>query len=230
MFEANVLAHEVEAISRLVVGQAPHPLQVGRMLYYAQGLWLTYHRVPLFEGEFSAATHGPLLAEVPMVHREIMCGAHAHEAGTTSLPKEIRDLLKEVIDTFGVYTPAQLSHAIKSERPWQRARNGLPWHDDSCPRIETIDIHDFFAEMIEWGEDVMESVGLPFEGDRPSWFTPYRVACNVKYMAEHPMFEESYARKLRTELGFDPVPGDWSFLEPSPSGSDHHGEPIRKRA
>lgn len=230
MFEATALAREVESISRLIVGQAPHPLQVGRMLYYAQGLWLTYHRVPLFREEFRAATHGPLLVGLVPSHEDDRHGRHVHDGHNLDLPAPLREMLKEVVEAFGIHTMGQLSRATRCERPWQRAREGLRWSDRALPSMDTTHIHDFFADMIETGEDVMESLGMRREADQPAWLGPYRTACNVKYMAEHPLFEGHHARRLRVDLGFDPVPEDWSSLEPSPPGGDHLEEPIRKHA
>jgi uncharacterized phage-associated protein len=183
-------------------------------MYYAQGLALAETGRPLFEGKFEAWTHGPVEPDVRSfidAHGEAWREELARR--TLQLDDWSVGLLKDVWQVFGRWTPSELSEATHSEMPWRKARDGAGWDQPSRPLIDEISLHDFFADVIETGEDLMADLKISPEPDAPSWRKPYELGVNLKRLAGHPMFDDRLSRGLRKRMGYGEFPEDWSNVD-----------------
>ena len=101
-------------------------LEVQKLVYYAQAWHLAYYDKPLYDDPILAWQHGPV---VHSVYKRFK--GFKREAITMALdsppvpPREVSNLLCEVIDGYSKYTAWQLRNQTHDESPWILARKGV---------------------------------------------------------------------------------------------------------
>lgn len=211
-------------VARLEGGQHPTAEQIHKLLYFAQGLTLAEGGERMFAGHFIAAPQGPILAEFASFVAEGPADWWRRIKGH-GLEFEVEGWhrIREVYLTFGRLNAFELTQASKAGTPWLKARGELAWYDRSAPEITDRDMKVHFAEMIEFGEDALIDLGVTSSPGQPEWAAAYKMAVNLKFLTNHPFFDDAEARRLRVALRFPEVPEDWSHLDTSPlekSGRD----------
>jgi uncharacterized phage-associated protein len=99
-------------------------LKLQKLVYYAQAWHLALHEKPLFDEDFEAWIHGPVIPEL-YHHYKHFSWKPIQEEVALALPQSVLPYLKEVADEYfgcDAYTLEQMTHM---EAPWQRAREGL---------------------------------------------------------------------------------------------------------
>lgn len=106
-------------------GDSMSNLKLQKLVYYAQGLHLACHDVPLFDEAIEAWAHGPVVPELYFKYRDL---------GSTpiSIPQDIdfdkfntetKELLDDVYTVFGQYSAWKLREITHEEPPWSEAYN-----------------------------------------------------------------------------------------------------------
>ncbi len=198
-------------VHRVLTGRDPDVVTLHGLLYYAQGMSLAMTRAPLFEGGIVADTRG-VASDGLSVHVAAEGADWAMALGTQRRPASdaLLGAMRDVHDAFAGWGAYGFSCAMRKERSWGRAREGLSWVDDARPEETQVSIHDHFAWSVESGEDVMADLGIPRDPDGPAWLRPYTIHMCLCYAVGHPLFDQAEAVRLRTAIGFGTVPGDWS--------------------
>jgi uncharacterized phage-associated protein len=103
-------------------------MKVQKLLYYTQCLHLALFDEPLITDEIQAWRYGPVCPPAYGYYSEF-------EAKQLPIPRlsdlkhisqEVKDLLEEVWDYFGIHHAYVLSSMTHLEFPWKKARHGLP--------------------------------------------------------------------------------------------------------
>jgi uncharacterized phage-associated protein len=130
-------------------GDALTNLKLQKLLYYAQAWYLAQYDIPIFEEDFQAWVHGPVL--LSQYHRfkssewrPIQDTIRLPQA----LPPKLVRHLKKIIRTFGVETATALELMTHEEAPWIRARKGIPAHVSSNSIIDKASMREFYRAMI----------------------------------------------------------------------------------
>ncbi|MGI4870370.1 MAG: Panacea domain-containing protein [Janthinobacterium lividum] len=104
-------------------------LKLQKMLYYSQAWVMIFSNKSLFQNDFEAWAHGPVirqvwdaLAGVGRSPVESVPGGN----GYSITEEEILDTLEEVWGVYGSKTAKALERLSHSERPWLDARGDLP--------------------------------------------------------------------------------------------------------
>ena len=184
-----------------------------------QGITLAETGKPLFLGGFEAWTHGPV---EPSVWQFVANIGHGWpERLARHLPQlDDSDMarLRDVYHVVGVLTAREMSEATHAERPWAKARDGIPWDHPSRVAINQTSIHDFFANILEAGEDAMADLDIAKEPDAPWWRKPFELGVNLQRLTGHPLFNDERSRALRKRIGLPEFPEDWTNLDLGENG------------
>jgi len=96
-------------------------LKLQKLLYYAQGVHLALHNVPLFEERIEAWDHGPVCP--PVYHAYKAHGSDPiplpDEFDPMSLPEAARETLNEVHTVYGQFSAWRLREMTHAEDPWK---------------------------------------------------------------------------------------------------------------
>jgi uncharacterized phage-associated protein len=98
-------------------------LKLQKLLYYAQGVHLALHAVPLFEQRIEAWKHGPVC---PPVYGEFKAFASApiprpDDFDSTTIASPDRETLDEVHRVYGQFSAWRLREMTHGEPPWKEA-------------------------------------------------------------------------------------------------------------
>jgi uncharacterized phage-associated protein len=103
-------------------------------MYYAQAWHLAYFKERLFEGEFQAWVHGPVLADLYHYYKEHrwqpIVASDLGKAEISKLENELltteqNELLADIMSEYFSATAYELERMTHMESPWLQAREGL---------------------------------------------------------------------------------------------------------
>lgn len=119
---AKEVARYFLAVQDEGAGERITHLKLQKLLFYAQGYHLALYGEPLFNEPVEAWDHGPVVRPVWDTYRDhgrdpIPMLATADFAFT----QDVRDLLDNVLDSFGVYSALGLRNLTHRDAPWRDA-------------------------------------------------------------------------------------------------------------
>jgi len=99
-------------------------LKLQKLVYYAQAWYLALYNTPLFEEDFEAWVHGPVIPELYQKYKKF--GWHPIEEEVTPyLPPKIISFLEEVAQEYFACDAYELEQMTHIEAPWNQARVNL---------------------------------------------------------------------------------------------------------
>jgi len=122
-------------------------LKLQKLLFYAQAWHLALKNTSLFEEDFQAWVHGPVLPSQYQRFKDFKWRAIDVEIDKPELPEDLRDFLDEIIDTFGTETAISLELMTHREKPWKEARGNLPPDEASNAIITKQIMTDFYKAL-----------------------------------------------------------------------------------
>lgn len=123
-------------------------LKLQKLLYYAQAWYLVERGKPLFEEDFQAWVHGPVLPSQYQRFKHLEWRPILEEISPpTSIDQDLKGYLKEVVDVFGIETATALERMTHNELPWQEARKGLPEDQPSTAIISKESMRIFYKSL-----------------------------------------------------------------------------------
>ena len=126
-------------------------MKLQKLLYYCQGWHLAWEAEKLFDAEIQAWLNGPVVREIYDLHRglySVECPWPDH-GDPTALSYDESTTVDAVLETYGDWTPEQLSQTTHREPPWREARKGLPKTARSVRTIDTDIMQDYFIGLLE---------------------------------------------------------------------------------
>ena len=125
-------------------------LKLQKLLYYAQAWYLALHDDEIFQEDFQAWIHGPVLPS--QYHRF----KHNGWMPISDKPRSVRtgsrkldNHLERIVDEFGSETPVALELMTHRERPWIEARRGLPSTMPSTNVISKVTMKKFYKQLAQ---------------------------------------------------------------------------------
>lgn len=125
------------------------PMKLQKLCYYAQGFHMAYNGTTLFDEDFEAWQHGPVIRELYNEYRAY---------GWKPIDKEITEgfdieseednFLNEIVNSFGSYEGSTLSLMTHEETPWIDARGDLSSTESSTSPISKKSLLDYFQHQI----------------------------------------------------------------------------------
>ena len=128
-------------------------LKLQKLVYYAQAWYLAIHDKPLFDEDFEAWIHGPVIPELYKEYCGFKWKPILKEVEEPKFSEEIRKFLDEVTDVYFGLDAYELEQMTRSEAPWIEARGYLPT-DASCNEIISKEsMREYFKPRVEEEED-----------------------------------------------------------------------------
>lgn len=138
-------------------GEPVTNLRLQKLLYYVQAWHLAINDAALFEEDFQAWIHGPVL---PSQYRRFK--AHgpspipvsADTSGDEdsiplpSVSDAVTEHLHEVLEIYGPFNTWKLEQMTHSEKPWIEARGSIPIDAPSQAIISKDAMKSFYASLI----------------------------------------------------------------------------------
>lgn len=113
-------------------------LKLQKLVYYAQAWYLANRSNELFEEDFEAWVHGPVIPELYKKYKEFGPRPIIKELQLKNVEKKFSkdtlDFLNEFIRVYMAYTAYQLELMVHQEEPWVEARKGYA-PDENCKEI-----------------------------------------------------------------------------------------------
>lgn len=124
-------------------------LKLQKLLYYAQAWYIVLYGRKLFEEEFEAWVHGPVIRALYGFYKDFSYSPIIPSGRKLRpLPEQVVQHLKNILQTFGGFSAYQLELMTHSELPWQNARRGLAPDQSSRNIISTTDMQTFYSGML----------------------------------------------------------------------------------
>lgn len=106
-----------------------------QLVYYAQAWHLGIYGTPLFDADFQAWIHGPVIPELlEKYQRQFSWEPISEKVEQPKFPEQIEGFLAEVAAAYFEYDDETLERMTCGEMPWIEARGNLP-RDESCHTI-----------------------------------------------------------------------------------------------
>lgn len=125
-------------------------LKLQKLLYYVQGWHLGLYKNPLFDGNFQAWVHGPVL---PEIYNRYKCYTWNPIDEAISLndlkaiDKEKQKLIDDVLEVYAIESAWSLEKMTHAESPWINARRNLPVDEESTAIISNESMMQFFSTL-----------------------------------------------------------------------------------
>ncbi len=129
------------------------PLALQKMLYYIQGLFYSRYGVPIFTEDCEAWVHGPVYSKIYNMFSEFRYDPiddprfELLKGKSSDLTDEEKEIIKLVINTFGMYGGKTLEKITHKESPWLVAREGYSTNEPSNEEISKESIKSYFDSV-----------------------------------------------------------------------------------
>jgi uncharacterized phage-associated protein len=156
MYTSSQIADWILSRIKVDKGDTISPLKLQKLLYYCQAWHLVHFRKPLFDEDFQAWVHGPVL--VSQFHRFMkfpVWGAINIGESEIRVPKlnpQEEELLNEVFNEYGEHSGSYLEDLTHSEKPWIEARGSLAPTERSTAIISKTSMQQFYTEQLHSNE------------------------------------------------------------------------------
>jgi len=134
-------------------GETVTNLRLQKLVYYAQAWHLANYEKPLFEEDFEAWVHGPVVPALYRRYKEFGFKPIEKNVELEDVEKKFNkqtvSFLQEVADVYMQYTPYTLEQMTHREEPWIKAR-GSKGPAESCNVvISKKNMQDFYGAKVK---------------------------------------------------------------------------------
>jgi uncharacterized phage-associated protein len=133
-------------------------LKLQKLVYYAEAWALALFDTSLFEDEFEAWAHGPVVRSLYNEYRH--CGWEPIMEEVEEPPEfeeDVQDLLQEVFRVYGEHSAKTLEKLTHREQPWRNAREGYAPEEWSNEKISKEDMKEFYSRLYEQAQQKADS-------------------------------------------------------------------------
>lgn len=124
-------------------------LKLQKLVYYAQAWALALLDRPLFDEDFRAWTHGPVLLSLWDEFKRYGWAALPPAENAPDIDGEVESLLRDVYRAYGEHSAKALEDLTHGEEPWMRARGTLPLEAKSSAIIRKDDMRVYYRALYE---------------------------------------------------------------------------------
>jgi uncharacterized phage-associated protein len=128
-------------------GEVLTHLKLQKLMYYAQAWSITAREEALFDEDFQAWVHGPVLPSQYNRFRGYGWKPIDLDILRPDFESGLREHLDEIVNVFGIESAVALERMTHQETPWIRARGDLPAHA-ACNRVIQKDwMKDYYSSL-----------------------------------------------------------------------------------
>ena len=123
-------------------------LKLQKLVYYAQAWHLANFNESLFDEDFRAWVHGPVIHSLWKKYKKFGFSPIIEKPDCLDLEEPAKKLLQEVADVYLPYDAYALELMSHKEDPWLNARAGLAPYESSRTIISKESMKNFFKQRI----------------------------------------------------------------------------------
>lgn len=128
-------------------------LKVQKLLYYIQGWHLGLYQTSVFEEDFEAWVHGPVVREVYDEYKFYNGGIIINPVIRPKLSDKLKKHIGETLEYYGKFGAFALEKMTHEETPWVEARGDLDDHEHSQNIISKDTMKAYFAKLAKRNEE-----------------------------------------------------------------------------
>lgn len=132
-------------------------LKLQKLVYYAQAWHLALEESPLFEEDFEAWIHGPVLPSLYQKYQSFSWKPIIENVAKPTLNPQLEKFLQEIADVYLGCDAYELKRMTNQEDPWKLARGNLPIDVPSRDIIKKKWMKDYYAAHAEETEEAENS-------------------------------------------------------------------------
>ena len=123
-------------------------LKLQKLLYYAQAWYVALYDEPLFEGEFKAWKHGPVLPSQYRRFRHAGWNPILDKLTPPQLAEPVQAHLQEILQAYGSESAIALEQMTHAEAPWREVRGNLDPSRNSNQTISIESMRVFYRQHL----------------------------------------------------------------------------------
>jgi uncharacterized phage-associated protein len=124
-------------------------LKLQKLIYYAQAWSLALNETPLFDEDFEAWAHGPVVPSLWMDFREFGWNDLPVPKSCPEFDEDTENLLEDVYGAYGEYSAKRLEAMTHREDPWLKARGGLQAEEKSNKKISKSTLRRYYTNLLK---------------------------------------------------------------------------------
>lgn len=121
-------------------------LKLQKLMYYAQAWSLVFYGTPIFQEEFEAWVHGPVVPVLFRRFREYKWKPISENVSPKDVPI-VRTHIDKILVGYGRFSANELERLSHSESPWKDARGALPPDEPSRTIITKTSMRRFYTRL-----------------------------------------------------------------------------------
>lgn len=122
-------------------------LKLQKLLFYSQARSLALNGQALFDEDFQAWIHGPVLPSQYARFEDFSWRPITMKTERPDTDRDTRNFLEEIVDAFGSESAVALELMTHRERPWMEARGNLPPCMSSDANIPKASLQSFCRHL-----------------------------------------------------------------------------------
>ena len=124
-------------------------LKLQKLVYYAQAWHLAIHDTPLFEEDFEAWIHGPVIPTLYREYKDFGWKPIIKDVQKPIFSEDVRNFLEEVAEVYFACDAYELERMTHQEDPWFKARGGLSMDAPSNEVISKESMTNYYKARAE---------------------------------------------------------------------------------
>lgn len=124
-------------------------LKLQKLVYYAQAWHLALHEVPLFDEDFEAWVHGPVIPSLYEKYRSFGWRPILTDVPTPNFSESLQKFLQEVTEVYFSCDAFELEQMTHQEKPWLTARGELSKDAPSRAIISKSSMRDYYKDRVQ---------------------------------------------------------------------------------
>lgn len=127
-------------------------LKLQKLVYYAQAWYLALYNKALFNEDFEAWVHGPVIPKLYQKYKSFSW--HPIKLNVApQLPLDIIEFLEEISEEYLAYDGYELEQMTHLEKPWQQARKNLQLDEPSHNIIKKEWMQEYYRSYVKETEN-----------------------------------------------------------------------------
>lgn len=121
-------------------------LKLQKLVYYAQAWHLGIYDTPLFDDDFEAWVHGPVIPLLFHKYKEFGWKPILKEVQKPEFPPQLEEFLEDITEVYFIREGLELEMMTTREDPWIYARKGLARDESSHAIITKESMRSYYKE------------------------------------------------------------------------------------
>ncbi|MBD2628083.1 Panacea domain-containing protein [Trichormus variabilis] len=128
-------------------------LKLQKLVYYAQAWYLALHDQPLFDEDFEAWVHGPVIPALYQEYKKFGWKPVLKDVESPNFSDQVHEFLAELSEVYFGCDAFELEQMTHREDPWIEARGNIPQDAPSNAIISKEAMKEYYQKRAEAEED-----------------------------------------------------------------------------